>query len=532
MLLNTKLGPGPRVRRRQLASQPDINVFGDYLKELFSAPPGAELDFSWNVGSETYTVSVCYSRTEQVGNWKLYRGSGIATKLIWEHLTNDIPLLHNLVVWETRTGERTYDADLILGTHNGGAANVQERGNNFMVRNLQRLFVEAESKGAQNDPDRTLQLPALAPVNKSEMLTYRGDSALTAPTPQSSPLIAHTIDLSHGRNLLCSLHVQDLGVLSSSAFLFLLEQEYYKAQSALAPMTVILAKIIGSSQFSTQEALTVSSIRNRLEAVKLSLRKTDVLAVYESGTFAFLLPETDTAGAKQFVQKANRILTQSGPNGESGLLAAFGIATLNETLSSLPALLGAAEEALFCAERSASRVLAYEDGIDGFANPWHVDGNRNTSPFKQINLDAMRRLSAQLHPEALGAFTHPAWLMFLEREYHRARRQGKPLLSVVLGTTESSATAIKEILKRVNQIQNRSDIIGQMLHGQFALISPNNSLEGVVALTERIKTALNQPNISVNVCAAQENSSLPNSLIFYPVEAINGLNAAAPSIFH
>jgi GGDEF domain-containing protein len=516
MLSNMKLGPGPRVRKRQLSCPPDIDVFGDYLRELFSAPPGAELDFSWVVGSEVYTISVSYSRTAQVANWKLYRNVGLNTKLIWEHLTNDIPLLHNLVVWETKTGERTHDADLVLGKRNGGAAYAREQGDNFMVRNLQRLFVDVENKGVANDPDRTLRLPALAPVNQSEMLTYKNDA------PQSAP-VAHTIDLSHGRNLLCSLQVQDLGVLASSAFLFLLEQEYYKAQTTQLPVTVILMEVIGSSHGSTQEGITLSSIRNRLETVKLSLRKTDVLAVYETGTFAFLLPETDGSGAKMFVQKADRILSQRGPNGETGLSAVFGIATLNQTLSSLPALLGAAEEALACAERSTQRAIAYEDGADGFGNAWHSTGNRKASPFKHINLEPMRKLAEHLHPQALGAFTPAAWLMFLEREYHRARRQGKPLLSVVLGLDENAIgvsrgpDAAKEFLKRLSQIQNRGDIIGQMPHGQFALISPNNSLEGVNALTERIKSALNQPQISVNVCAAQENSSFPNSLLFYRV---------------
>jgi len=517
MLLNTKLGPGPRVRRRHLDCPPDIDIFGDYLKELFNAPPGAELDFSWVVGNDTFTVSVCYSRTSQVANWKLYRGVGLSTKLIWEHLTNDIPLLHNLVVWETRTGERTYDADLLLGTHNGSAAYAKERGTNFMVRNLQRLFVEVENNGVDNDPDRTHRLPALNPINESERLKFN------SPESPSSPVAAHTIDLSHGRNLLNSLHVQDLGVLNSSAFLFLLEQEYYKAQATQKSMTVILVKIVGSSQHSTQEALTIASIRNRLEAVKLSLRKTDLLAVYESGTFAFLLPETDSSGAKMFVHKAQRILSHNGSNGESGLSAAFGMATLNATLSSLPALLGAAEEALFKAENSTQGVMAYEDSADSFGNPWNSTGVRNAFPYKQINLDPMRRLAAQLHPESLGAFTSAAWLMFLEREYHRARRQGKQLLSVVLGMNQNANENVgaqdstREVLKTIAQVQNRSDIVGQMPYGQFALISPNNSLKGVVALTERIKSALNQTQISVNVYSAQENSSLPNSLLLYPV---------------
>jgi len=522
MLSQVKIGPSPRVRRRQLENAPNIEVLADYLRELCDSPPGAEFNFSWFSKEEIYTISVSYSQNEHVANWKLYRGNKQKNSLIWEHLTNDIPMLNNLIASETGTQRQATDADLIFMSRDGGP---NERDSNYIVRHLADLYQAAKSE----------QAPALVP--STSMNGRASGLPLKASIFDGPPINAcQAVDLTHGRNLVRTLQSNDLGIFSYSAFLFLLEQEYFKAQAEAKPFTVVLMKVVASSR--DQAAITIDQVRDRLQDLKMSLRKIDVLAAYESGNFALLLPETDSAGGKLLAQKSGRILSKgSRGNSESGLVAAFGIATLGGTqsLRTLPQVLSCAERALAIAERTKDHVFAYDDLAEFSARS--QDMSQLVLPSKVIDLESMRQLSTRLISED-GILSDPAWLMLLEREYHRSRRQRKPLLGVAfsIGCAHEGGFANgvsvpqslkRETLQRILQLQHKSDIIGKLSQEIYLLISPFSSIESVQELSRKIEGALDgwEPSnglerrgfeISSAALAIREHSALPDALMFYP----------------
>ena len=100
MLAGVRLGPGSRVRKLHLGAFPELQDIQDYLFELSSAPSGARVDLSFQAGYIPYTLTLSYSITAPVADWKLYCGAGTRSKLLWEHQTNDVTLVHNLVLYE------------------------------------------------------------------------------------------------------------------------------------------------------------------------------------------------------------------------------------------------------------------------------------------------------------------------------------------------------------------------------------------------------------------------------------------------
>jgi GGDEF domain-containing protein len=340
-----------------------------------------------------------------------------------------------------------------------------------------------------------------------------------------------------------------MGVLSFPAFLFLLEQEYYKALTSNVALTVVLFRISGVAREDGscyQGPLPKPAIQSALQQLRSGLRRTDMIAEYESGCFIFLLPETELTGAKLFARKISRFFSNPsllpGP-GNAGLKVNFGLATLGEKLKTLPVLLGGAEQALSAAEGTDCTVVTYDDYVESVSNPWQDMSHNATlvSPRKGIDLDPMRNLLSQLRAEDLGIFTYAAWLVFLEREYHRSLRQRRILLSMIVRMRLHDITAsnpsnmlpqeaVREAFKRIGQMQRKGDIIGHFTHGNYGVLRPACSIKGMEQFARQIKKALmerplsndydhNDLRIGVQICAVRGNTSFPDALMFHQVEA-------------
>jgi GGDEF domain-containing protein len=535
-----------------------MDVFTGYLRELLAAPPGAEFDFTWDTNGQHFTMTLCYSRQAGVANWKLYRGKETKTQLVWEHLTNDIPLLYNLVVSQTGSGDSTCDADLALALQHGELTSPGSKAGSYMVRNLQKLFVEAQTdlvrknKTDEDAPNDSKEIPNIqnwGPENVVQQEAGAPAAVNIEFQPNVSPHSAHTVDLTRGRGLLQSLLINEMGVLSFPAFLFLLEQEYYKALTSNAPLTVVLFRISGLARDDGscyQGPLPRPAVQTALQQLRAGLRRTDMIAEYEGGCFIFLLPDTEITGAKLFARKISRFFSNPsllpGP-GNAGMKVSFGLATLGEKLKTLPILLGGAEQALSAAEATDCTVVTYDDYVESVSNPWQ-DMSQNATlvaPRKGINLDPMRNLLSQLRAEDLGIFTYAAWLVFLEREYHRSIRQRRILLSMIVRMRLHDITAsnpsnmlpqeaVREAFRRIGQMQRKGDIIGHFTHGNFAVLRPACSIKGMEQLARQIKKTLmerplsndfdhNDLRIGIQICAVRGNSSFPDALMFHQVEA-------------
>jgi len=562
MLLGKKMGSLPKVSRRQLNSSPTIDMFTAYLRELLAAPPGVHFEISWEDRQQVYNMTLNYNAAKKLAEWKLYVGEGPLSRLILEQETNNAWTLYNLVHSLTGHGENVSDDQRKGFWTDQQNQNSETKGGSFVLRNLQKLLNEA-----REDLDRTDLTTSSTKLKALELHQLKPDSRLPAVTPapkgneffgpkaipatvelsKGSPDAGYVVDLTRGRGLLQSLLHNDLGIMSYPAFLFLMEQEYYKSLANGTHMTVVLLKIVGVARQDGScyhGALPKTAIQNALHWLKSKLRKTDILAQYENNCFVFLLPETDGNGAKLFAKKIERFFSRPEVmpgQGNVGVKVCLGMATLGSKLRTLPLLLAGAEQAMFAAMRGDGTIVSYEE-YQQAATPWNGTGDPTVQPpAKGVNLEPMHQLMRQLRAEDQGIFTYAAWLVFLEREFNRAQRQGKALLTLLLRLRINDISsdhpesmlpkaAVSAAFRRIEHLQKKGDIVGHFVNGNYAILRPNASTKALEALAKQIKQSLmEQPlapgydhralKIGTQIDVVNCDKQCSDSLTFQPVQS-------------
>jgi len=162
-------------------------------------------------------------------------------------------------------------------------------------------------------------------------------------------------------------------------------------------------------------------------------------------------------------------------------------------------------------------------------------------PYKAIDLEPMRFLLGQLKAAEPGVFNYAAWLMFLERDYHRAQRQRRVLLTLLLRLRRFDINsnhpenrlpqaAIGEAFRRIEQLQHKGDVLGQFNHGDYALLRPNASVRTLATVGRQIKSSLTEKSLTpdfdhkllrvgVQIHAVCGHAALPDMLMLHPLEA-------------
>jgi GGDEF domain-containing protein len=535
MILGKKLGLTPKSHRQHLSSAPTIDIYTAYLREALAAAPGLRFEFSWEDRNDVYHMMLTYNAQDNVADWKLFAGEGPLKSLILVQQTNNTVTLYNLVNSHTGKSENVSDGDgPTTSTIKKDETPTESKSGNYVLLNLQKLLSEARDDWHRPEPENGSGTGAengsgtLAKTLEFNQIRNRADLAGWTPSNTGneffgqrtipaavelanvSPASGYIVDLTRGRGLLQSLLINDLGIMSYPAFLFLLEQEYYKSLTNGSPMTVVLLRIAGVAREDGSfhpGPLPKDAVQKTLQWLKSKLRKTDLLAQYENNAFVFLLPETELAGAKLFAKKIERFVSKPdiipGP-GNAGLKVCFGLATLGPKLKTLPVLLAGAEQALFGAMQSGQSLVTYEEYLQALSAPWEEETDLTVQPpHKGVNLDPMHQLMKQLRAEDLGIFTYAAWLVFLEREFHRAERQGRTLMTLLLRMRLNDISsdhpenmlprpAITEAFRRIEQLQRKGDIVGHFMNGNFALLRPNASVKALDNLSKQIKNSLTE----------------------------------------
>jgi GGDEF domain-containing protein len=565
MLLGKKMGASPKIQRRQLTSVPTIDMFTAYLRELMAAPPGVQFEVSWEDREQVYNMAMNFNPGKNVAAWRLYAGEGPLTRLILEQETNNVSTLYNLVNSVTGKDENVSDdqrkgfwTDQLNGEQDEEQEQEQDgesKGGNFVLRNLQKLLNEAREDLDQTD--LTSSSSKLKTLELSQIKQNSGLKGVTPTTkaneffgPKAVPATVeiskapadsgYVVDLTRGRGLLQSLLHNELGIMSYPAFLFLMEQEFYKSLANSTHMTVALLKIVGvARQDGTcyHGALPKNAIRDALHWLKSKVRKTDIVAQYENNCFVFLLPETDANGAKTFAKKVERFFSKPEVmpgQGNAGVKVCLGLATLGSNLRTLPVLLAAAEQSLFAAMRGDGTIVSFEE----YQQAAYGNGGVSAPPFKGVNLDPMHQLMRQLRAEDQGIFTYAAWLVFLEREFNRAQRQKRVLFTLLLRFRINDISsdhpeamlpkaAVSAAFRRIEHLQKKGDIVGHFVNGNYAIIRPNASVKALDALAKQITISLmerplapgydhNALKIGTQIDVIRRDSKTSDSLTFQP----------------
>ncbi|HEY9786082.1 MAG TPA: DUF4388 domain-containing protein, partial [Candidatus Obscuribacterales bacterium] len=204
-----------------------------------------------------------------------------------------------------------------------------------------------------------IQRPQLIPIMHnllSAELAVRKEPPKTADPVIS--LEAVGIDASGIDNVARQLCKQDTGILGYHAFLYVLEQEFYRHLSQATALSVIIFEIVLRGE--TVAALPANIAKEALQAISLCKRKMDVLAHFESFEYALLLPLTRVDSAITLVQHLIEVLN-SGPFaqriGYHNIGLSFGIAGMPEDTKELGLLLAGARRAKNRAKESISPVV-------------------------------------------------------------------------------------------------------------------------------------------------------------------------------
>lgn len=293
---------------------------------------------------------------------------------------------------EERTVNRRLDALLMEGVAMLDQSKyLTERGcklESFIMKIHPQLteeqFREAVSKGAPLDlelqkrfyaaiDNRSTLLDVLRrrPMNKVEwmpvmfnLLSCNLVNVVDAPPAggRASLLQAVAIDRPAIQSVVRTLSRPETGVFNYPAFLYFLEQEYFKCAAMGVPLSVVLFEM-KVKYGDLLEAMPTNHVREAAKKIEATMRAFDVLGHFETFDFGLFLPNTYSKSAKLFCQRINEVLNaeQLIPGPPSQVAVTFGIASAPEDTQDLGVLLSAAREARNRARESGSVVTLFSE---------------------------------------------------------------------------------------------------------------------------------------------------------------------------
>ena len=150
------------------------------------------------------------------------------------------------------------------------------------------------------------------------------------------------------------------------AFLYFLEQEFFRSYRAKNPLSVIVFEmrcLVQTGGEVLRQVLPVPALVDATLRLSQLKRHQDLLAHYDAFDYALILPSTKSGGANIFANRLVKCLTSSPLAGmQSNQLALFvGSATIPEDFVDLSSMLGAADACMKRARETNQSVVMYRD---------------------------------------------------------------------------------------------------------------------------------------------------------------------------
>ena len=175
-----------------------------------------------------------------------------------------------------------------------------------------------------------------------------------------------SVDSAAIQSVIMTLRRGDTGMFNYPAFLYFLEQEYFRGHRSGSPVSVIIfeMRVKAGPQGSIREPLPIGALREAVLRISQAKRHNDLLAHYEAFDYALLCPETKGEGARVFAKRLVTALTKTPLStgvDASTLSLSFGAACVPEDFLELGLLLSAAEAAKGQALANEEQVVLYRD---------------------------------------------------------------------------------------------------------------------------------------------------------------------------
>jgi GGDEF domain-containing protein len=169
------------------------------------------------------------------------------------------------------------------------------------------------------------------------------------------------------QSVMMSLRRVETGMFLYPAFLYFLEQEYFRSYRSGTPLSVLVFEMNelrrGLSGEWIKQALPTAAVLDAVLRISQLKRHVDLLAHYDAFDYAMLLPNTRANGAHTFATRIIRALTSEPLGGidPAQLSIAFGSATIPDDFVDLSSLLGAADLAMVQARQKKIPLVMFRD---------------------------------------------------------------------------------------------------------------------------------------------------------------------------
>lgn len=210
---------------------------------------------------------------------------------------------------------------------------------------------------------RSRWIPALAHLFKCKLVTIIGRESRKRTGQLMKP---KTIDSAAVQKVMMTLRRADTGMFNYPAFLYFLEQEYFRGNRAGTPLSVITFELRTKSGVKEiiREPLPQAALSEAVLRITQEKRHNDLLAHYELFDYALICPDTSGEGARIFAERLAKALTKdplSSTVRKENLSVCFGISCVPEDFLEMGLLLTAAETARNHALETDKSVVLFRD---------------------------------------------------------------------------------------------------------------------------------------------------------------------------
>jgi diguanylate cyclase (GGDEF)-like protein len=237
------------------------------------------------------------------------------------------------------------------------------------IDTVSRVYCSLDGKRTFEELCRFLHLSRIQLVNIIFHLTIKELVKIVNPKRSKSALAFSPKAIDNGaiQSIMMSLRRADTGLFIYPAFLYFLEQEYFRSYRSRTSFSVVVFELRQKRIIDGEVARRVLSERALMDAVlrisKLK-RHVDLIAHYDAHDYALLLPSTRSQGAEIFVGRIIDALMERPLGGEvmaNQMAISFGVCAVPDDFRDLPSLLGGAELAMNQAKKLEKPLVMYRD---------------------------------------------------------------------------------------------------------------------------------------------------------------------------
>ncbi len=211
---------------------------------------------------------------------------------------------------------------------------------------------------------RSQWVPLITLLLNADLITFTND--FIGVKDEKATIAPKIIDKSKIHSVMMNLRRPETGMFTYEAFLYFLEQEYFRGYRSGSPLSVMVMemRVISGPPHFERQPLDTPALAEVVRRISRLKRHIDLLAHYDQYDYAMLLPNTKTTGANTFAQRVAKAIWSSplSPNIDSSNLSlAFGVSCIPEDCLDLGVLLAAGEAAKAAALRAAMPIALYRD---------------------------------------------------------------------------------------------------------------------------------------------------------------------------